>query len=158
MLTFQSHEEVVNEALLFIEGSLRKTTELVDSPIIAKRLFFKLFNLKLGRLEHEEIHIALLNHNNGLIGTFCVGRGTIDQCPLFTREFIKLAMIHNAKSMVIAHNHPSQCSLPSDEDISGTKRVKEALALVGVDLLDHIIVTGSMAMAYSMAEKTDVFI
>lgn len=157
MLTFQSHEEVVSEALLFIEGSLRKTTELVDSTITAKKLFFQLFNLKLGRLEHEEMHIALLNHKHALIATFCVGKGTIDQCPVYIREIAKLALAHNASAVVMAHNHPSGVGFPSDDDIKITIRVKDALALINVLVLDHIIVTGSMATTYSMAEKTDVF-
>ena len=155
MLTFQSHDEVVAEAIRFIEQSLRQKTQSITCHTSAKRLFFQLFNLTLGSLEHEEMHVALLDGQNKLIDTVCVGRGTLDHCAVYTREIAKLVLMSNAKGIILAHNHPSGFEKPSPEDIAVTKRIQEALSLIDAHVCDHIIVTRTFATTYSMTENND---
>ena len=71
---------------------------------------------------------------------YCLILGTIDATSVHSREVVKLALEKNAAAVIIAHNHPSGVAEPSNADISITQRLKAALALVDIPLLDHFIV------------------
>lgn len=78
-------------------------------------------------------------------------RGTIDGASVHPREVVRRAMSHNAAALILAHNHPSGVAEPSQSDTHITQRLKDALALVDVRVLDHIIVgDGEMT---SLAER-----
>ena len=59
---------------------------------------------------------------------------------VYPREIVKLALQNNAAAVIVAHNHPSGVAEPSQSDIAITKRIKQALALVDIRLLDHFII------------------
>lgn len=76
--------------------------------------------------------------------------GTIDGASMYPREVVKAALKHNASAVILAHNHPGGDPEPSQVDIQITRRLKDALQLIDVRILDHIIVGKS---ALSMVEK-----
>lgn len=76
-------------------------------------------------------------------------RGTIDQASVYPREVVKEALQHNAAAVIFAHNHPSGNLEPSAADRTLTQRLKEALALVEVRTLDHVIVAGDRTTAFA---------
>jgi DNA repair protein RadC len=78
-------------------------------------------------------------------------RGTIDGASVHPREIVKNALQRNSAAIIIAHNHPSGVAEPSQADELITQRVKEALALVDIRLLDHIIVGDGACV--SLAER-----
>ena len=78
-------------------------------------------------------------------------RGSIDSCSVHPREVVKEALEANAAAAIFAHNHPSGSCEPSSADIAITKRLKEALALVDVRVLDHFVVAGNEIV--SLAER-----
>ena len=80
-----------------------------------------------------------------------VFRGTIDGASVHPREIVKLALQRNSAAVIVAHNHPSGIAEPSQADELITQRVKEALALVDIRLLDHIIVGDGVSV--SLAER-----
>ena len=89
----------------------------------------------------EEVFILItLNTKNIVTGYFEVHRGTINSSLVHPREVFKRALLNNANSIMVAHNHPSGDPNPSKEDIQITERLKEAGNLLGINLLDHIIV------------------
>ena len=90
--------------------------------------------------EHEVFAVRLLDTKHKIIGFHELFRGTIDSASVYPREVVKTALEHNAAAMIITHNHPSGNPEPSQADIQLTTRLKEALALVDVRVLDHIIV------------------
>ena len=67
-------------------------------------------------------------------------RGTIDGASVYPREVVKACLSHNAAAVIFAHNHPSGVAEPSLADERITKRLKDALALIDVRVLDHLIV------------------
>lgn len=77
-------------------------------------------------------------------------RGTIDGANVYPREVVRASIAFNAAAVVLAHNHPSGFCEPSQADIRITERLKSALSLVDVRVLDHIVVGGSET--YSFAE------
>ncbi|MGL1254840.1 JAB domain-containing protein, partial [Vibrio parahaemolyticus] len=76
--------------------------------------------------------------------------GTIDSASIYPREVLKAALKVNAAALIFAHNHPSGDATPSQADKQITQRLKEALALVDIRVLDHIVVGDS---AISFAER-----
>lgn len=94
-----------------------------------------------GRDEAESFRVLYLDKQNRLIGDEVLFRGTVDHTPVYPREVAKAALRHNATALIVVHNHPSGNPGPSDSDIKMTKRLKDALAPLGVIVLDHLIVT-----------------
>jgi DNA repair protein RadC len=78
-------------------------------------------------------------------------RGTIDGASVYPREIVKQALAHNAAAVILAHNHPSGVAEPSQADIQITQRIRSALELVDIRVLDHIIVGdgGTTSLAQS---------
>ena len=83
-----------------------------------------------------------------------VSLGILDQCIIHPREVFKLAILKGVASVIVGHNHPSGTHNPSIEDIGITKRLIEAGEILGIDVLDHVII--SKEGFYSMKEKGDI--
>lgn len=107
--------------------------------------------LKLGTLEHEVFSVMFLTSRHALIEYVELFRGTIDQATVHPREVVKEALARNAAAVVIAHGHPSTDPTPSHADEVITRTLKNALALVDIRLLDHIV--AGLGGCVSMAEK-----
>jgi DNA repair protein RadC len=106
---------------------------------------------RLRDLEHEVFCCLYLDKRHRLIQFEELFRGTIDSASVHPREVVKLALQRNSAAVIIAHNHPSGVAEPSHADELITQRVKEALALVDIRLLDHIIVGDGASV--SLAER-----
>jgi DNA repair protein RadC len=106
---------------------------------------------RLRDLEHEVFCCLYLDKRHRLIQFEELFRGTIDGASVHPREVVKLALQRNSAAVIIAHNHPSGVAEPSQADELITQRVKEALALVDIRLLDHIIIGDGATV--SLAER-----
>jgi DNA repair protein RadC len=106
---------------------------------------------RLRDLEHEVFCCIYLDKRHRLIQFEELFRGTIDGASVHPREIVKLALQRNAAAVIVAHNHPSGIAEPSQADELITQRVKEALALVDIRLLDHIVVGDGVSV--SLAER-----
>lgn len=98
--------------------------------------------LSLGGLEHEVFVVLFLDARNRLLAADEMFRGTLTQTSVYPREIAKRALTYNAAATILAHNHPSGNPEPSQADRMLTRTLKEALALVDVQVLDHIIIAG----------------
>lgn len=96
--------------------------------------------LKLSPLAHEVFVVLLLDTQNRLIESHELFRGTLNQTSVYPREVCRLALLKNAASVILAHNHPSGVCEPSAADHSLTQQLKTALGLIDVRVLDHFIV------------------
>ena len=76
-------------------------------------------------------------------------RGTIDGASVHPREIVKQALTHNAAAVILAHNHPSGVAEPSQADKSLTRRLKDALTLVDIRVLDHIIIGDGETVSFA---------
>jgi len=106
---------------------------------------------RLRDLEHEVFCCLYLDNRHRLIEFEQMFRGTIDGASVYPREVVKQALQWNCAAVFIAHNHPSGVAEPSLADERITLRVKDALALVDIRLLDHIIVGDGASV--SLAER-----
>lgn len=107
--------------------------------------------LHLAHSEHEVFACIFLDTRNRVIAFEEMFRGTIDGAAVYPREVVKAALRHNAAGLIAAHNHPSGVAEPSRSDRDITRRLADALALVDIRLLDHVIVTASESV--SLAER-----
>jgi DNA repair protein RadC len=105
--------------------------------------------VKLGTLEHEIFAVLLLDTRHRLIDYVELFRGTINGASVHPREVVKLALARNAAALVLAHPHPSGSPEPSQADELITHRLKEALALVDIAVLDHVIVAGGETVSFA---------
>lgn len=90
--------------------------------------------------KQEIMKLLMLNTKAKLLGETNISKGTVNASLVSPRELFIEALQKNAVSIILLHNHPSGDPAPSREDILITKRIKEAGALIGVELLDHIII------------------
>ncbi len=97
--------------------------------------------LQLGDRPHEVFALLLLDSQHRLIAFEELFRGTVNQASVYPREVVLRALHHQAAAVVFAHNHPSGLAEPSAADVALTRNLVDALALVGVRVLDHIVVT-----------------
>ncbi len=89
----------------------------------------------------EKFVVLYLNSQNQIIFYEIISTGTVNQTVVFPREIAKKAININAVSIIIAHNHPSGNTYPSDNDIKLTSKISESLKLFDINILDHLIVT-----------------
>lgn len=102
----------------------------------------------------ELFHCLFLDNKNRLIVDETLFMGTIDQSAVHPREVVKRALEVNASAVILSHNHPSGVCDPSRSDIEITHRLKEALELVDIRLLDHLIVGDQEVL--SLAERGEL--
>ena len=109
----------------------------------------KYLSAKLADFEHEVFAVLFLDTQHRLIEYSELFRGTIDSASVYPRELVKEALRLNAAAVVVSHNHPSGNPEPSSADKVLTQRLKEALGLMEVRTLDHIIVAGSDTVSFA---------
>jgi len=97
-----------------------------------------LFN-KARTMEHEQFGMILVDNQNCVISVETFGVGTIDSSAVYPREVAKVALAGNARGVILFHNHPSGDSEPSQADRRITQRLKDTLALIEVQVLDHVV-------------------
>jgi len=101
--------------------------------------------------EYETFICIFLDNQHRIIKVVEMFRGTVDSASIYPREVVKKALELNASAVIFAHNHPSGVSTPSSADKSITEKLRQALGLVDIRVLDHIIIGG--AESYSFAGR-----
>ncbi len=98
----------------------------------------------------EEVWILVLNSQMELVKTEMVFRGTADHCLVHPRDILRILILANASSFVMAHNHPSNQVLPSDQDLIMTRKIHQLSRLLQIPMNDHLVMTPTGY--YSMAD------
>jgi DNA repair protein RadC len=132
-----------------LEETLCRGNALLSPQIVADYL-----KVILNGLGHEVFVALFLDAQHRLIAAEELFRGTLTQTSVYPREVVKRALYHNAAAVIFAHNHPSGVSEPSTSDVMLTGALKQALSLVDVKALDHLVVAGSDVV--SLAERGQV--
>lgn len=123
----------------------------VTRPEVAHDVAIKV--LEMHERPEEIMALITLDTKNKITGVFVVSTGTINASLVHPREIFKRAMLQNAASIILMHNHPSGDPDPSVEDIEITRRLVEAGNIIGISILDHVII-GDEYNFYSMAENS----
>lgn len=138
-------DDVIYEAIGIYDRYLSKGSEPLTSPDKARDCI----KLKLAPYEHEVFMCLFLDNQHKLIACEEMFRGTIDCASVYSREVVKAALQHNASALIFGHNHPSGVGEPSSADKMITDKLKQALDLVDIRVLDHLVVGETV---YSFAE------
>ena len=138
--------EIIDRALNIIEERLQKPEVAFTQASLASSYL----KLKMAGLEHETFQVMFLNSQHELISLKELFRGTVDAASVYPREVVKATLQFNAAAVILSHNHPSGHPEPSQADKRITQRLVDALNLIDVRVLDHIVVGGTDS--YSFAE------
>ena len=137
---FQIRGLLTFDDLVDLAASLSKQrvsrVDFVSSP----QASYRFLSACIASKPHEVFTAVFLDTQNGVIAFEELFHGTLDSCAVHPREVVKRAIELNAASVIFAHNHPSGHVEPSQADIHITKRLKEALALVDIRVLDHFVI------------------
>lgn len=120
------------------KSGVYEVSNTISNPQNAYNIMTKI--VKIQEECEEVLYVITLNVKNNVTGLFEVSRGSLNSSIVHPREVLKRAILNNAASIVLCHNHPSGNPEPSREDIAITSRVKECGNIIGIDLLDHIII------------------
>ncbi len=130
-----------------MEADLMRNKTALNSPGAVKEYL----RLLIGGLQYEVFVAIFLDTQHRIIVTQEMFRGTLSQTSVYPREVVKAALAHNSAAVIFAHNHPSGICDPSQSDQLLTSTLKQALSLVDVRVLDHIIVGETSTLSF--AEK-----
>ena len=136
--------ELVQQALDLMECELHGTDALATPDVVRDYL-----RLLLGNRPHEVFAVVFLDAQNRVLDAVEMFRGTLTQTSVYPREVVIEALVRNAASVILTHNHPSGDAKPSRADEFLTQQLKAALALVDVRVLDHFVVTRSTVTSFA---------
>jgi DNA repair protein RadC len=139
------NRELIKAAIKEIENTYIKSEASFTRCCDAKDYF----RLRIGFEEVEVFEVAFLDTQHKLIKAERMFTGTIDGASVYPREIVKVALLNNAKAIIISHNHPGGSIEPSEADIQLTKRVEDACRLLDIALLDHLIVSKLDSMSFA---------
>lgn len=113
---------------------------IIKHPRQAHKIFTRVADLH--RRTEEVLVMLTLDSQNSLIGVFEVAIGSLSRSIVNPREVLKRALLSNAASIILGHNHPSGSAEPSEDDINVTNKIMESSDLMGINFFDHIIIAG----------------
>ncbi|WP_363184526.1 JAB domain-containing protein [uncultured Thiocystis sp.] len=137
---------ILQQAMGIIERRMKVARTALTSPV-ETMLYLQ---IRLGHRETETFGALWLDNRHQVIAIEELFQGTIDTAAVYPREVVKKALQHNAAAVIFFHNHPSGHAEPSAADLSITTKLKHALGVIEVRVLDHIVVAESCT---SMAER-----
>jgi DNA repair protein RadC len=145
-----AQKSVIKEALNLVQERAATEGEFMTSPSQTFD-YFRLFYAD--KQDREHFALMLLDSQHKVLDCSVLFSGTIDGASIYPREIVKAALYKNSAAVILAHNHPSGQPEPSTADKRITERIKSALALVDIRVLDHIIVGDT---CYSFAESGEL--
>ena len=128
--------DVLDRAQALLAQRYRVGSPVLTSPALTRDFL----RVHLGACEYEVFGVLHLDSRHRLIAVENLFRGTINSASVHPREVVKAALTRNAAALVLFHNHPSGLSECSAADELITRRLKDALALIDVRVLDHLII------------------
>lgn len=142
-----AYEATIQAAIAAIEArwSARNDAPAMVTPKECKAYV----TLKLADRKQEVFACLFLDNRHRVIAYEEMFAGTVDGCSAHPREVVRQAIAHNAAAVILAHQHPSGVAEPSSADRAITLRLKDALGLIDVRVLDHLVVGGAQVTALS---------
>lgn len=123
---------------LIKEKACNYSCNSLTSPEAVYQIMEDIFHMSSNAEEY--CYLLCLNTKNLLIGVFELSHGTVNTSQVGVRELLIRALLCGSTNIILVHNHPSQITVPSEQDVLTTKRVHDAAELVGLVLQDHLII------------------
>ena len=141
---FVQLQAVLELSKRYLEEQISRDSVL-DSPNAVR----KFVRLQLKSQQRELFFVLLLDSQNRMVHHEVLFSGTINAAAVYPREVVKLVLKYNAASIILAHNHPSGVAEPSQADKLITTKLQQALNLVDVAVLDHLLIAGAECMSFA---------
>ncbi len=126
------------------------SADLQQRPVLASPKATRDFlQLRLAGRPREVFCALFLDAQNRMLAFEELFEGTIDGAPVYPREVVRRVIQHNAAAVIFAHNHPSGIAEPSQADHRITDRLQQALALIDVRVLDHLVVGAGVSVSFA---------
>lgn len=142
----KKENDIISSALSILESRIKERGDFMEKPKDVENFL----RIQFSGMEHESFCVMFLDNQHRMIAFEEMFKGTIDGSSVYPREVVKAALKHNAAAIILSHNHPSGVSTPSGADKRITKILVDALGLVDVRILDHIII-GDKSFKFSEA-------
>lgn len=139
-----SEEDILSWALAINEERFKRS-DYFTSPNAPKDYFRSL----LATEEREKFIVVALDNQHGVLEHKTLFEGTIDGASVYPREVVKYVLSVNAAAVMFVHNHPSGSPAPSEADKWITNKLKDALSLIDVRVLDHLVVGGATVVSFA---------
>lgn len=136
MLLTDEEQKIIDRAVSIYENAFKRDGALT-SPTLAQNYL----RLKIGAEAQEHFGVLFLDTQHQVISFEVLHIGTVNSSSVYPRDITRRALILNASACIISHNHPSGVPEPSNADRAITVKIKEALAVFSISLLDHVVVT-----------------
>lgn len=137
--------KVVQQAVQILQKSLVSRGDCFANPTETRRYL----QFKLANLDYEVFGVLFTDNRHRLIEDKIMFRGTIDGANVYPREVAKESLSLNAAAVILYHNHPSGMCEPSGADRAITKRLIDALGLLDIRVLDHILVAANTTLSFA---------
>lgn len=137
-------QKIVDQALAILSYAHQPGKTLESSQETEEFL-----RLKLAEHKNELFGCMFLTNRHAVIAIEEIFFGTIDGASVYPRVVVQKALENNAAAVILYHNHPSGVAEPSKADEQITQRIKDALALVDVRVLDHIVVSTDKCVSFA---------
>ena len=134
--TREQEDIIIEQALAILDMRMFQHGEALTSP----RDSAAFLKLKLGGYQWEVFGCLFLDNRHRVLAFEEMFRGTLDGASVHPREVVRAALHHNAAAVVLSHNHPSGVAEPSAADRNITRQLRDALQLIGVRVLDHLVI------------------
>lgn len=155
-----SVEEMVGLGLTYAQARKLKAAiflgrEAISAPLQRGEAFVKpariaeAYRSKIGHIEQETFWAILFDAQMRVIRDVHVGSGDVDRCTATPRMVFSSALREKATRIILIHNHPSGDPKPSLEDIALTDRMQSAAAIVGIEVVDHVIITSNKHYSFA---------
>lgn len=144
MAISQSEQQILDQAAVILERELTGR-----EPMTSPGLVRNFLRCRLQYAEHELFCVLFLDTQNRVIEFVELFRGTLDSASVYPREVAKEALSRNAGAVIFVHNHPSGVAEPSDADRRITERLKSALDLFDIRVLDHLVVGSPEVVSFA---------
>lgn len=142
--------EIIKTALQCLEQRLTYSDVRISNSTDTKAYL----RLQLAEEENEVFGVFFLNSQHCLIGFEKLTQGSINRAIVYPRQVVQRAITLNAAAVILTHNHPSGSVKPSQADIEVTQQLQKILAIIDVNVLDHVIVSSNAI--YSFAENGEL--
>jgi DNA repair protein RadC len=140
----EKEDRIIQQALSILEARCSPGEPLLSPADVARYL-----RLKLGQLRNECFAVLYLNTRNEFLAFNEHFHGTVDGASVYPRVIVQMALEVNASTVILAHNHPSGVAEPSEADRQITRKLAQALRLVDVRVLDHIVVSARGVVSFA---------
>lgn len=141
----QQGDRTIARALKILESRLSYEGTAMGNPATTKKYLI----CKMSELKSEVFGMLMLDSQHRVIKSQNLFNGTIDGASVYPREVVRAVLEANAAAVILYHNHPSGVPEPSMADRQITRRLVDALALIDVRVLDHIIVGGTTTRSFA---------